>query len=241
MVASIFLRGEIMYEILLVYLWTVACRYRDDGDCMVYSLFDLLICTDDIFPAWFGGFGNFIVFGSFWWISANFAWLDELNSLEDGRSMFLKLDFHWRFSWWFCWISCESVEFNAWIHLFASQETSSAESFQGDNKSHYLHVPSLLVVKRVASTFVEVSLCFGVLCFLADANTAVRTCVSTGSWRVVGFSHLVRHRGNVQRSFEVMGMNVDNIRPCNRQDTVLYRVLSSLVGQVQGDLALTSY
>ena len=44
--------------------------------------------------------------------------------------------------------------------------------------SYIAHVPSLLVVKRVASTFVEVSLCFG---FLADANTADRTCVSTGS------------------------------------------------------------
>ena len=44
------------------------------------------------------------------------------------------------------------------------------------------HVPSLLVVKRVASTFVEVSLCFGFcVCFLADANTADRTRVSTGS------------------------------------------------------------
>ena len=41
--------------------------------------------------------------------------------------------------------------------------------------SHTTFVPSLLVVKRVASTFVEVSVFFWVLCLLADANTADRT------------------------------------------------------------------
>jgi len=62
--------GHTQYEILLVCLWTVAYRYRDDGDCMVYSLFDLLRCMDDIFIASFGGFCDFIVSEAFWWISA---------------------------------------------------------------------------------------------------------------------------------------------------------------------------
>ena len=111
------------------------------------------------------------LFDGFLW---NFAWLDDVDTLEDGRSMFLKLDFHWRFHDDFCWIVCEIAEFNAWMHLFASQETSSAESFQGDNKSHYLHVPSLLCCEKS-----RCHVCRGFVCFwfllLADANNADRT------------------------------------------------------------------
>ena len=61
---------------------------------------------------------------------------------------------------------------NASIHI--SREPAIVQSFLRDNKSHYLHVSSVLVVKRVAFMFVEVSLCFG-FCFLADANNADRT------------------------------------------------------------------
>ena len=105
----------------------------------------------------------------------NFAWLDDLNCLEDDRSMFLKLDFHWRFSWWFLLDSDWVAEFNAWMHVFASQETSSAE-LPKVTTSYRTFVPSLLVVKRVAFTFVEFSVFSGfLLCFLADANYADRT------------------------------------------------------------------
>ena len=62
---------------------------------------------------------------------------------------------------------------NAFIHI--SREPATVQSFLRDNKSHYLHVPSLLVVKRVASTFVEVSCVLGFLVLLADANNADRT------------------------------------------------------------------
>ena len=36
----------------------------------------------------------------------------------------------------FCWIEDKIAEFTACMHSFASQETSSTESFQGDKKSH---------------------------------------------------------------------------------------------------------
>ena len=61
---------------------------------------------------------------------------------------------------------------NAFIHI--SREPAIVQSFLRDNKSQYLHVSSVLVVKRVAVTFVEVSLCFWFL-LLADANSADRT------------------------------------------------------------------
>ena len=61
---------------------------------------------------------------------------------------------------------------NAFIHI--SREPAIVQSFLRDNKSQYLHVSSVLVVKRVAVTFVEVSLCFWFL-LLADANNADRT------------------------------------------------------------------
>ena len=163
------------YEILWVWLWTVAYRCHSDGDCMFYSLCDLMMCMDDMFSAWFGSFYNFILFGFIWWISASFAWLDDVTTFGQDRSMFLKLVFHRRFSWWFvlenvwwCRIWC----MNAFIHI--SREPAIVQSFLRDNKSQYLHVSSVLVVKRVAVTFVEVSLCFGFL-LLADANNADRT------------------------------------------------------------------
>ena len=61
---------------------------------------------------------------------------------------------------------------NAFIHI--SREPAIVQSFLRDNKSQYLHVSSVLVVKRVAVTFVEVSVCFWFL-LLADANNADRT------------------------------------------------------------------
>ena len=61
------------------------------------------------------------------------------------------------------------------MHLFASQETSSAESFQGDNKSHItcMYLPCCVVEKS------RCHVCRGFACFgfllLADANNADRT------------------------------------------------------------------
>ena len=76
------------------------------------------------------------------------------------------------------------------MHLFASQETSSAESFQGDNKSHITCMyPLCCVVKRVAVTFVEVSCVFGFCCWLTPITPTV-LCVSTCSDGLLDF-HMV--------------------------------------------------
>ena len=65
------------------------------------------------------------------------------------------------------------------MHSFASQETSSTESFQSDKKSHItcMYLPCC-VVKRVADTFVEVSLVLGFGCWLTPIPLTV-LCVST--------------------------------------------------------------
>ena len=99
------------YEILVIYLWTVAYLYRDDGDYKVYSLPDLLRCTGDIFLALFGGFCDFIEFESFWWISVKLCmtgWVEQfgrrpVDVFEVGFPlkifMMILLD-----SLWDCWI-----------------------------------------------------------------------------------------------------------------------------------------
>ena len=71
------------------------------------------------------------------------------------------------------------------IHL--SRKPATVQSFLRDNKSHYLHVPSLLVVKRVASTFVEVSLCFGFCVFWLTPIPLSVLCVSTCSDGLLDF------------------------------------------------------
>ena len=74
-----------------------------------------------------------------------------------------------------CWIVGEIAEFVARMHSFASQETSSTESFQGDNKSHItcMYLPCCVVEKS------RCHVCRGFACFgfllLADANNADRT------------------------------------------------------------------
>ena len=74
------------------------------------------------------------------------------------------------------------------MHLFTSQEPAVVQSFLRDNKSHSTFVPSLLVVKRVASTFVEVSLCFGFCVFWLTPLSVL--CVSTCSDGLLDF-HMV--------------------------------------------------
>ena len=77
------------------------------------------------------------------------------------------------------------------MHLFTSQEEPAiVQSFLRDNKSHYLRVSSVLVVKRVAVTFVEVSLCFWVFGFWLTPITLTVLCVSTCSDRLLDY-HMV--------------------------------------------------
>ena len=84
------------------------------------------------------------------------------STFEEEPDMFLRSSLFSRFHGDFCWIDDEIAEFDACMHSFASQETSSAESFQGDNKSHTTCMyPPCCGVKRVADTFVEVSLVLG--------------------------------------------------------------------------------
>ena len=60
------------------------------------------------------------------------------------------------------------------MHLFASQETSSAESLQGDNKSHNIRT-FLVGCEKSRFHVCRGFRVFGILCLLADANTADRT------------------------------------------------------------------
>ena len=77
---------------------------------------------------------------------------------------------------------------NASIHI--SREPAIVQSFLRDNKSHYLHVSSVLVVKRVAVTFVKVSLFFLGFCFWLTPITLTVLCVSTCSDGLLDF-HMV--------------------------------------------------
>ena len=75
----------------------------------------------------------------------------------------------------FCWTEDEIAEFTACMHSFASQETSSTESFQGDKKSHITCMyPLCCVVEKSRCHVCRGFACFGFL-LLADANTADRT------------------------------------------------------------------
>ena len=129
------------YEILLVYLWTVACRYRNDGDCMVYSLFDLLRCMDDIFIASFGGFCDFIVSEAFWWISVRLCatgWFEQL-----GRWPVHVLGV------WFPLQVFKMILLKSWLSscmnaCYLSREPATVQSFLRNNKLHQ-HTSILLV------------------------------------------------------------------------------------------------
>ena len=102
----------------------------------------------------------------------NFACLDDLWTLSDGRDMFLRFDFQlkffkkilpvWRLDW-----------SHAWMHVVSQDQQVHGASYV---TTCYYRIHTFLVVlwKRVAVTFVEVSLVFGFL-LLADANTADRT------------------------------------------------------------------
>ena len=61
----------------------------------------------------------------------------------------------------FCWIDDEIAEFTACMHSFASQETSSTESFQGDKKSHTTCMYPLCCVVEKSRWHV----CRGFACF----------------------------------------------------------------------------
>ena len=75
----------------------------------------------------------------------------------------------------------------AFIHLSRDQRCRKLP-IQGDNISQTLHVPSLLVVKRVALTLSRFSCFWGFAFCLADAIYADRTvCKYAGDW-VVRFS-----------------------------------------------------
>ena len=75
----------------------------------------------------------------------------------------------------FCWIDDEIAEITACMHSFASQETSSTESFQGDKKSQTTCMyPLCCVVEKSRWHVCRGFACFGFL-LPADANTADRT------------------------------------------------------------------
>ena len=180
-----------VYEILWVWLWTVAYRCHSDGDCMFYSLCDLVMCMDDMFSAWFGSVYNFILFGFIWWISASFAWLADVTTFGQDRSMFLKWVFHQRFSWWFvlenvwwCRIWC----MNAFIHI--SREPAIVQSFLRDNKSL---VPACILIcwlwKESLSRLSRFPCVFGFCCWLTPITPTV-LCVSTCSDGLLDF-HMV--------------------------------------------------
>ena len=77
---------------------------------------------------------------------------------------------------------------NAFIHI--SREPAIVQSFLRDNKSLVPACSSLVVVKRVAVTFVEVSVCFlGFCCWLTPITPTV-LCVSTCSDGLLDF-HMV--------------------------------------------------
>ena len=91
------------YEILLVYLWTVAYRCLSDGDCMLYSLCDLVVCVDDVFPACFG---CFCIFHFIWNFVMDFR--EPCMTWRFERLLRRQVNvFHEKFPWWFCWIEVD--------------------------------------------------------------------------------------------------------------------------------------
>ena len=73
----------------------MAYRCRDDGDCIVCSSCDLLICTDDIFLALFG---CFCLWSCFYKLLHDLACLEEfLDDSEEEQDMFLRSSLFSRF------------------------------------------------------------------------------------------------------------------------------------------------
>ena len=73
----------------------------------------------------------------------------------------------------FCWIEVDVMNLLHVCMIHLSRKPAVVQSFLRNNKLHQ-HTYPPCGVKRVADTFVEVSLVFGFL-LLADANTADRT------------------------------------------------------------------
>ena len=74
----------------------------------------------------------------------------------------------------FCWIEVDVMNLLHVCMIHLSRKPAVVQSFLRNNKLHQHTYPACCGVKRVADTFVEVSLVFGFL-LLADANTADRT------------------------------------------------------------------
>ena len=161
-----------MCEILVIYLWSVAFWHRDGSDDSICSLPELRKCMNDAFCVTFGCFSM--------WSCLN-ELLHDLACLEEYLMILME---NWTCFWgqvWFDdftlflldWSWCD--EFGcACFAWFISQDTQHLCRASYVTTSYIAHVSSLVVVKRVAVTFVEVSVCFGFL-LLADANNADRT------------------------------------------------------------------
>ena len=103
------------------------------------------------------------------WHYERSAWINRNIKLPFFHSSFLRFHWIWIFLMDFCKTLHDWMSWTVWkttgLHKFASQETSSAESFQSDNKSHNIRTfwkESLPRLSRFP--------CFRVLCLLADAN-----------------------------------------------------------------------
>ena len=143
------------------------------------------------------------------YIGLQFTWIEEmqwtmhfLSLLDVSACGVVSVNFwmtlhDWKRIWWFwmktgtcfwgqvyltisfgiCWI--DLVNFTAWLHVFTSQDPATVQSFLRNNKLHST-LTSLVGCEKSRFHVCRGFLVFWVVCFLADANTAVRTCVSTG-------------------------------------------------------------